>query len=120
MELAPFLVSELPQQQAATPGALWLRGGFPNAYLATSDAVSMRWRLQFIATYLERDIPQLGPRIPSETLRRLWTMLAYELRDSGLARALLGLGSQRELLASGSGRKLGRLGDRKPDIGRAQ
>ncbi|WP_326538899.1 ATP-binding protein [Pseudorhodoferax sp.] len=78
VELAPFVVTELPAEQAATPGALWLRGGFPQSYLARSDAASLRWRQQFITTYLERDIPQLGPRIPAQTLRRFWTMLAYE------------------------------------------
>lgn len=78
VELGPFVVTELPPDQAATPGALWLRGGFPDSYLARSDAASMRWRQQFITTYLERDIPLLGPRIPAQTLRRLWTMLAYE------------------------------------------
>ena len=78
VELAPFVVTELPADEAATPGALWLRGGFPQSYLARSDAASLRWRQQFITTYLERDIPQLGPRIPAQALRRLWTMLAYE------------------------------------------
>ncbi|MES2688043.1 MAG: ATP-binding protein [Pseudomonadota bacterium] len=78
VELAPFVVTELPAPEAAVPGALWLRGGFPDSYLARSDAASLRWRQQFITTYLERDIPQLGPRIPAQTLRRLWTMLAYE------------------------------------------
>lgn len=78
LELAPFVVTELPPGQAATPGALWLRGGFPDSYLAGSNAASLRWRQQFISTYLERDIPQLGPRIPAQTLRRFWTMLAYE------------------------------------------
>jgi len=78
VELAPFVVTELPAPEAAAPGALWLRGGFPDSYLARSDAASLRWRQQFITTYLERDIPQLGPRIPAQTLRRLWTMLAYE------------------------------------------
>lgn len=78
IDLAPFVVTELPEEEAAAPGALWLRGGFPDAYLAKSDAASMRWRAQFITTYLERDIPLLGPRIPAQTLRRLWTMLAYE------------------------------------------
>ncbi len=78
VELAPFVVTELPADEAATPGALWLRGGFPDAYLARSDAASLRWRAQFITTYLERDIPLLGPRIPAQTLRRLWTMLAHE------------------------------------------
>ncbi len=56
---------------------LWLRGGFPDSLLAASDAGSFRWRSNFISTYLERDIPQLGPRIPAITLRRLWTMLAH-------------------------------------------
>lgn len=78
VELAPFVITELPADQAQAPGALWLRGGFPDSYLARSDAASMRWRQQFISTYLERDIPQLGPRIPAQTLRRFWTMLAYE------------------------------------------
>ncbi len=56
---------------------LWLRGGFPDSLLAKSDAASLRWRQNFIATYLEREIPQIGPRIPAITLRRLWTMLAH-------------------------------------------
>jgi len=64
---------------------LWVRGGFPNSFLATTDRVSQRWRLDFIRTYLERDIPQLGPRIPAETLRRFWTMLAHH--QSGLLNA---------------------------------
>jgi predicted AAA+ superfamily ATPase len=72
--------------------ALWLRGGFPDSLLADSDAASLRWRLDFIRTYLERDIPQLGPRIPAETLRRFWTMLAHHqgglLNAAALARAL--------------------------------
>ena len=52
-------------------------GGFPDSLLALSDARSLRWRQDFIRTYLERDIPQFGPRIPAETLRRFWTMLAH-------------------------------------------
>ncbi|MBB6003499.1 ATP-binding protein [Arcicella rosea] len=56
---------------------LWLRGGFPDSFLAQTDAASFRWRQNFISTYLERDIPQLGTRIPAVTLRRLWTMLAH-------------------------------------------
>ncbi|MFO1268639.1 MAG: DUF4143 domain-containing protein [Rubrivivax sp.] len=63
---------------AAQAQRLWVRGGFPESFLAASDEASLRWRQQFIATYLERDIPQLGPRIPAQTLRRLWTMLAHE------------------------------------------
>ena len=56
---------------------LWLRGGFPESLLAASDANSMEWRRDFIRTYLERDIPQLGPRVPAQTLERFWTMLAH-------------------------------------------
>ncbi len=56
---------------------LWLRGGFPESLLASSDIHSLEWRSDFIKTYLERDIPQLGPRIPAETLERFWTMLAH-------------------------------------------
>ena len=56
---------------------LWLRGGFPNSYLATSDSNSYEWRLAYIATFLERDIPNLGIQIPPRTLRRFWMMLAH-------------------------------------------
>lgn len=56
---------------------LWLRGGFPRAYLADDDPASMLWRDDFIRTFLERDIPQLGITIPAETLRRFWTMIAH-------------------------------------------
>lgn len=56
---------------------LWTRGGFPRSFLAPDDAASALWRRNFIRTYLERDIPMLGPRIPAETLRRFWTMLAH-------------------------------------------
>ncbi len=68
---------------------LWLRGGFPESFLADSLRVSLHWREDFIRTYLERDIPQFGFRIPSERMRRLWTMLAHlqgqTLNASGLA-----------------------------------
>ena len=56
---------------------LWVRGGFPDSFLGESDEHSMVWRVNFITSYLERDIPELGPRIPAETLRRFWTMLAH-------------------------------------------
>ena len=56
---------------------LWYRGGFPESFIADSDARSFDWRLDFIRTYLERYMPQLGPRILAETLRRFWTMLAH-------------------------------------------
>lgn len=76
LELTPFLASELPADFGLD--ALWLRGGFPESVLAVDDRTSLEWRLAFIRSYLERDIPQLGPRVPAETLRRLWTMLAHE------------------------------------------
>lgn len=56
---------------------LWLRGGFPDSFLASNDRDSFEWRESFIISYLEKDIPALGPRIPSETLRLFWTMLAH-------------------------------------------
>jgi len=71
---------------------LWLRGGFPDSLDAPDDVRSGRWREAFIRSYLERDIPQLGPRIAAETLRRFWTMLAHEhgglLNTAQLARSL--------------------------------
>lgn len=79
LELTPFQAREVfvPDAPAALLGALWSRGGFPLSTLAANDAASLAWREAFIATYLERDIPALGPRIPVATLRRLWTMLAH-------------------------------------------
>jgi len=56
---------------------MWGRGGFPRSYLAPDDPTSYQWRMDFIKTFLERDIPQLGISIPSRTLRRFWTMLAH-------------------------------------------
>jgi uncharacterized protein len=71
---------------------LWLRGGFPRSYLAKNDAESLDWRIQFIATFLERDLPQLGVSAGAETLRNLWTMLAHYhgqlLNASALAQSL--------------------------------
>jgi predicted AAA+ superfamily ATPase len=89
LELAPLDAGEVGGDRL---DALWLRGGFPESLLADSDAASLRWRADFIRTYLERDIPQLGPRIPAETLRRFWTMLAHQqgglLNAAALARSL--------------------------------
>jgi predicted AAA+ superfamily ATPase len=89
LELGPFDALEV------APGAtetLWVRGGFPRSFLAEDDALSMEWRRDFIRTYLERDVPQFGSRIPAETLRRFWTMLAHNqaqmLNAANLARAL--------------------------------
>ncbi|MFZ4694684.1 MAG: ATP-binding protein [Verrucomicrobiia bacterium] len=74
LELTPLLISEVGPKEHEN---LWLRGGFPDSFLAGSEEESLRWRRDFIRTYLERDIPQLGPRIAAETLRRFWTMLAH-------------------------------------------
>lgn len=74
------------------PAKLWVRGGFPDSYLAENDEDSYAYRRNFIRTYLERDVPQFGPRIPSETLERLWIMLAHNqgqfLNASRLAASL--------------------------------
>jgi predicted AAA+ superfamily ATPase len=80
LELPPLNVREVRADVAVDSRAednLWLRGGFPDSFTATSQARSLQWRLNFIRTYLERDIPQFGPRIAPETLRRFWTMLAH-------------------------------------------
>ncbi len=74
LELGPLNVLETGE---ALADSLWLRGGFPDSLTAPSDARSLRWRQNFIRTYLERDIPQFGPRIAADTLRRFWTMLAH-------------------------------------------
>lgn len=74
LELPPFNLLEAQQHGAEK---LWVRGGFPESLLAANDGGSLRWRQDFIRTYLERDIPQFGPRIAAETLRRFWIMLAH-------------------------------------------
>lgn len=74
IELAPLDVREVDRNEQTR---LWIRGGFPPAFMAPSDADSVVWRENFIHTYLERDVPALGPRIPAQTLRRFWTMLAH-------------------------------------------
>jgi len=76
LELDPFDALEAGGT-AADLDRLWLRGGFPESFLAPSNARSLRWRQDFIRAYLERDIPQFGPRIAAETLRRFWAMLAH-------------------------------------------
>lgn len=91
-----IIYHELPGLDALEVGSdhdsLWLRGGFPDSFTARSDAASARWRLNFVRTYLERDIPQFGVRVPAETLRRFWTMLGHRqgglLNASELARSL--------------------------------
>jgi predicted AAA+ superfamily ATPase len=89
VELAPLTLAEVGGPRL---DELWVRGGFPQSFLASREQASLRWREDFIRTYLERDIPQLGPRIPAETLRRLWTMLAHNqgglLNGASIARGL--------------------------------
>ncbi len=89
LEMRPFDVAEIGANDVER---LWVRGGFPDSFLADDDRGSALWRENFIRTYLERDIPQLGPRIPAETLRRFWTMLAHQqgglLNAAELARSL--------------------------------
>lgn len=87
--LNPF---EIEKSEGEPLQKLWMRGGFPDSYATSSDQASHEWRQNFIRTYLERDIPQLGPRIPAATLMRFWTMLAHTqgelLHASKLASAL--------------------------------
>lgn len=89
VELQPFSTLEVGGDARER---LWIRGGFPESFLAKSDDASVTWRENFIRTYLERDIPQLGPRVPAETLRRFWTMLSHAqggmLNAAQLARSL--------------------------------
>lgn len=89
-ELPPIDITEI-----GTDGSrdqLWLRGGFPPSYLAADDATSFNWRRDFLRTYLTRDIPAFEPRVPAETIRRLWSMLAQSqgtaLNASRLASSL--------------------------------
>jgi uncharacterized protein len=65
------------QQQLKNLDRLWVRGGFPDSVLARNDALSLNWRRAFIRSYLERDVPMFAPRLPAETIGRLWTMLAH-------------------------------------------
>ena len=74
VDLSGFDLNELPGDHWRV---LWQRGGFPRSYLAPDDAASALWRENFIRTFLERDIPQLGITIPAESLRRFWTMIAH-------------------------------------------
>ncbi len=76
VDLGPLNVLEIGDKDKDIQ-RLWLRGGFPDSYLAKNDADSFKNRRGFIRTYLERDVPQFGPRIPAEILERLWTMLAH-------------------------------------------
>lgn len=93
LEMAPFSLPEVaPRPDGAALRRLWARGGFPRSFLAGSDSASMAWREDFIRTFLERDIPQLGVRVPAPTLRRFWMMCAHShgqlLNSSQLGQSL--------------------------------
>lgn len=91
VELGTLSISEI-SEEPETQRQLWLRGGFPDSFLAHQESDSFNFRDSFIRTYLERDVPMFGPRIPAETLKRLWTMLAHNqgslLNASKLAKGL--------------------------------
>lgn len=74
LEIGGFSLEHVGNQNAQR---LWIRGGFPRSYLASSEAISYKWRQDFIATFLERDIPQLGLKIAAKSLRTFWGMLAH-------------------------------------------
>ncbi|MBK9169593.1 MAG: ATP-binding protein [Bryobacterales bacterium] len=100
IELGPLAVQEV---LALDPGALdrlWVRGGFPDSFLAPGDAESLEWRRAFLQTSLERDLPALGPRVPSETLYRFWQMLAHNQGQLlNAARLASGLGVSGQTVA---------------------
>lgn len=79
LELTPFLLNEVDGDVGGDAlFKLWLRGGFPRSFLAPDDKTSLEWRHDFVRTFLERDIPQLGFRIPAASMRRLWQMCAHQ------------------------------------------
>lgn len=87
LEICPIDVVEAAGHGLDT-SSVWLRGGFPESLLAQSDAASLDWRRDFIRSYLERDVPMFAPRLPAETVGRLWAMLAH-LQGSLLNQARL-------------------------------
>jgi hypothetical protein len=96
-ELTPFLESEVVGSSSNASQALWVRGGFPDSFLADTEAQSYEWRAAFIQTYLERDVPALGPRIPAETLHRFWQMLGHnqgQMLNAAQLAAGLGISGQ--------------------------
>lgn len=89
IELRPFGLREVEGLER-----LWTRGGFPRSYLAATDENSFVWRTDFISSFLERDVPQMGFRLPAESIRRLWQMLAHshgQVLNSSKLGASLGL-----------------------------
>lgn len=97
MELTPFLEREVTDLAPNASQSLWVRGGFPDSFLAQTDGESFEWREAFIQTYLERDVPSLGPRIPAETLHRFWRMLGHnqgQMLNAAQLAAGLGISGQ--------------------------
>jgi uncharacterized protein len=87
-ELPGLSLTEVPTEDLTR---LWTRGGFPRSFLARDESASYEWRQNFIRTFVERDLPQLGVTIAADTMRRFWTMLAHHhaqlWNSSELARA---------------------------------
>jgi len=97
MELTPFLEREIADLAPNAGQSLWVRGGFPDSFLAQTDGESFEWREAFIQTYLERDVPSLGPRVPAETLHRFWQMLGHnqgQMLNAAQLAAGLGISGQ--------------------------
>jgi predicted AAA+ superfamily ATPase len=92
IELTPFVVSEIARTRGYAESDFWFRGGYPESYLAPDDSVSDKWRKNFLRTFIERDLPQLGVRVTATNLRRLLTMCAHSqgqlLNSSKLAVSL--------------------------------
>ena len=94
LELTPFTFLEIEREEKKefNQETLWLRGGFPDSYLSSSDLESWNWRTDFIATYLERDLPNMGVGVSTEHLKRFWKMLAHyngnQVNFSELGRSL--------------------------------
>jgi len=76
LELNPFNLTEIEENNLNSSDRLWIHGGFPKAFLAENDEQSMLWRKDFVQTYIERDLPDLGYNLPSERIYNLWRMLA--------------------------------------------
>jgi predicted AAA+ superfamily ATPase len=91
LDIAPLNIGEV-EAVGIKDSDLWLRGGFPDSLLAADDIQSLEWRRDFIRSYLERDVPMFAPRLPAETIGRLWTMLAHNqgsvLNQARIASAL--------------------------------
>jgi len=93
LELTPFRINELPAK-STTDRNHWLKGGFPKSFLTKTDNESFEWRLDFIKTFLERDIPQMGFQITTKNIERFWTMCAHshgQLFNASKLGASLGL-----------------------------